>query len=46
MRALVCNDYGPTDSLVIEEQPDPVAGPGQIVVDVAAAGIRCPSKNP
>lgn len=42
MRALVCNEYGPPESLVIEEQDDPVAGEGQIVVDVAAAGINFP----
>ena len=42
MRALVCNKYGPPESLVIEEHDDPVAGSGQIVVDVAAAGINFP----
>ena len=42
MRALVCNEYGSTDALEIEEQADPVAGPGEIVVDVAAAGINFP----
>ena len=42
MRALVCNEYGPPESLVIEERDDPVAGSGQIVVDVAAAGINFP----
>jgi NADPH2:quinone reductase len=42
MRALVCNEYGPPESLAIEEREDPVAGAGQIVVDVAAAGINFP----
>ena len=42
MRALVCNEYGPPESLVIEERDDPKAGSGQIVVDVAAAGINFP----
>jgi NADPH2:quinone reductase len=42
MRALVCNAYGRPDDLVIEERPDPVAGPGQIVVDVKAAGLNFP----
>lgn len=42
MRALVCNEYGPPESLVIEDRDDPEAGPGQIVVDVAAAGINFP----
>ena len=42
MRALVCNEYGPPESLVIEVQPDPVLGKGEILVDVAAAGINFP----
>lgn len=42
MRALVCKAYGPPDSLVIEECDDPVPGSGQILVDVAAAGINFP----
>ncbi len=42
MRALVCNELGPTDKLVIEEQADPVAGPGQVLVQVHAAGINFP----
>ena len=42
MRALVCKEYGPPESLVIEELDDPVPGDGQILVDVAAAGINFP----
>ncbi|MDX1499843.1 MAG: NADPH:quinone oxidoreductase family protein [Woeseiaceae bacterium] len=42
MRALVCNAYGPPEALAIEERPDPEPGPGQLVVDVAAAGINFP----
>jgi NADPH2:quinone reductase len=42
MRALVCNEYGPPESLVIEERQDPAAGEGQILVNVAAAGINFP----
>jgi NADPH2:quinone reductase len=42
MRALVCKEYGPPESLVIEENDDPVAGEGQVVVEVAAAGINFP----
>ncbi len=42
MRALVCNEYGPPESLIIEEREDPVAGDGQLVVDIAAAGINFP----
>ena len=42
MRALVCNEYGPPESLTIEDQEDPVAGEGEVVIDVAAAGINFP----
>lgn len=42
MRALVCKQYGSPDDLVVEDLPDPVPGPGQLVVDVAAAGINFP----
>ncbi|MBT8092668.1 MAG: NADPH:quinone oxidoreductase family protein [Gammaproteobacteria bacterium] len=42
MRALVCNAYGPPNSLVIEERDDPAPGDGQILVDVKAAGINFP----
>ncbi len=40
MRAVVCNEFGPPSSLVVEERPDPGAGAGQVVVDVAAAGVN------
>ena len=42
MRALVCKEYGPPESLVIEEHDDPVPGEGQVLVDVEAAGINFP----
>jgi NADPH2:quinone reductase len=42
MRALVCNAYGPPESLVIEQRDDPIPGAKQLVVDVAAAGINFP----
>lgn len=42
MRALVCNRYGPPESLLIEEHDDPVPGDGQILVDIRAAGINFP----
>jgi NADPH2:quinone reductase len=42
MRALVCKEYGPPDSLVIENMDDPVPGEGQVLVDIAAAGINFP----
>ena len=42
MRALVCKEYGPPEALVIEEHDDPSPGKGQILVDIAAAGINFP----
>jgi NADPH2:quinone reductase len=42
MRALVCKEYGPPESMVIEERNDPVPGDGQILVDIKAAGINFP----
>jgi NADPH2:quinone reductase len=42
MRALVCKDYGPPESLVIEERPDPKPTDHEVVVDIAAAGINFP----
>jgi hypothetical protein len=42
MKALVCNAYGPPDSLRIEARADPVAGAGEVLVDIRAAGINFP----
>jgi NADPH2:quinone reductase len=42
MRAVLCKEFGPPSSLVIEEIPDPVPGPGEVVVDVAAASVNYP----
>ena len=42
MRALVCKEYGPPESLVIQEQDDPVPGDAEILVDIKAAGINFP----
>ena len=56
MRAVVVAEHGGPDVLRVEDVPDPVAGPGQVVVDVAAVGVnfvdvynragRYPSKPP
>jgi len=42
MRALLCKKYGPPESLVVEEVPDPIAGDGEVVVRVHAAGVNFP----
>ena len=40
MRAVVVSELGGPEQLVVADQPDPVAGPGQVVVRVAAAGVN------
>ena len=42
MRALVCREYGTPEDLVLDELPDPTAGPGQAVVKVRAAAVNYP----
>jgi NADPH2:quinone reductase len=42
MRALLSKAPGGPDTLVIDELPDPVAGPGQVVVSVKACSINYP----
>jgi NADPH:quinone reductase-like Zn-dependent oxidoreductase len=40
MRAVEIPRYGAPEVLRVIEGPDPVAGPGQVVIDVAAAGVN------
>jgi NADPH2:quinone reductase len=42
MRAAISTEYGPPEGLVVQDVPDPVAGPGEVVVDVAAAAVNFP----
>jgi NADPH2:quinone reductase len=42
VRALLCSEFGPASSLRVAELPDPVPGPGQVVVRVEAAGLNYP----
>ena len=42
MRAVVCKAFGPPESLVVEEVPDPVAGGGQVLIDVVASSVTFP----
>ena len=42
MRAVLCRAYGQPEDLVIEELPDPVVGPGQVLVRVHAAAVNFP----
>ena len=42
MKAIICKKFAPVSELVWEEVDDPVAGPGEIVIDVKAAGLNYP----
>ncbi len=42
MLAARCTHYGPPEEISVEEVPDPVAGPGLVVTDVAAAAVNYP----
>jgi NADPH2:quinone reductase len=39
MRALVCHSFGPPESLSLGELPSPSPRQGEVVIDVAAAGV-------
>jgi len=40
MKALLCTRYGTPDDLTLAEIPDPVAGPGEVVVRIEAAALN------
>lgn len=40
MRAVVCQQLGPVDDLVVEDRPDLDGGPDRVVIDVEAAGVN------
>src|SRR5689334_5576008 len=42
MRAVLCKSYGPPESLVVEDLPPLVAGPGEAIVSVKAASVNFP----
>ena len=42
MKALVCRTLGPPQTLLCEDVPDPVPGPGQVLVAMKAAGVNFP----
>ncbi|MBN3807435.1 alcohol dehydrogenase catalytic domain-containing protein, partial [Paraburkholderia sp. Ac-20336] len=42
MRAIRCKQYGPPESLVVDNLPDLEAPPGHVVIDVKAAAVNFP----
>jgi len=42
MRAVLCKAYGPPETLVVEDVPSPVPGPGEVVISVRASGVNFP----
>lgn len=42
MKAVVCKEFGPPEKLVIEEVPDPSAGPGELVIESRASTVTFP----
>jgi NADPH2:quinone reductase len=42
MRAVLCKQWGPPESLTVEDVPDLSADAGQVVVDVKAASVNYP----
>jgi NADPH2:quinone reductase len=40
MKAVLCTRAGTPDDLAIDDLPDPVAGPGEVVVRIAAAALN------
>jgi NADPH2:quinone reductase len=42
VKAVLCKAFGPPESLVVEETPSPIAGPGEVVISVKAAGVNFP----
>src|SRR4051795_329620 len=42
MKAVLCKQYGPPESLTIEELPSPKPGAGEVVVSIKAASVNFP----
>jgi len=42
MRALVVEDFAPFETHEIKELPDPVPGPGEVIIDAHAMGLNFP----
>jgi NADPH:quinone reductase len=42
VKALLCKQFGPPETLVLEEVGEPVPEPGEVVIDMKAAGVNFP----
>jgi len=42
VKAVLCKAFGPPETLIVENAPDPSAGPGEVVLSVKAAGVNFP----
>jgi NADPH2:quinone reductase len=42
LKALLCKQFGPPESLVLEDVPSPKPGPGDVVVSIKAASVNFP----
>lgn len=42
MKAVLCKEYGPPESLVVEDVPSPSVGATDVLIEVKAAGINFP----
>lgn len=42
MKAVLCKDFGPPESLVVEEVADPVPGDRQVLIDAKACAVNFP----
>src|SRR2546428_1246178 len=42
VKAVLCKEYGPPESLVVEEVPSPTPGPGDVIISAKAAGVNFP----
>ena len=44
MKAVLCKEYGPPDSLVIEEVPSPEPKKGEVLLEVHSAAVNFPAQ--
>jgi NADPH2:quinone reductase len=42
VKAVLCKEYGPPESLVVEDVPSPTPGPGDVIISAKAASVNFP----